>query len=98
MSEMQTSETPDERRHLPPEMTQREQIAVVEALEAPRGMRDERALRKIFRPDEHDGEQTSRQISRSSSGWECGSNSSAQNEPRIDPWTLRRVRREPTRQ
>ena len=52
------------RRYLPPEMTQREQIAIIEALEAPRGMRDERALRKVFRPDDHNGEQASREIAR----------------------------------
>jgi len=52
------------RRYLPPEMTQQEQIAIIESLEAPRGMRDERALRKIFRTDDHDGEQSSREIAR----------------------------------
>jgi hypothetical protein len=45
-------------------MLQQEQHQLIESLEAPRGMRDERALRKIFRPDEHAGEQTSREIAR----------------------------------
>lgn len=52
------------RRFRPPEMTQAEQQAAIEALEAPRGMRDERALRKVFRQDDHDGEQTSRELAR----------------------------------
>jgi hypothetical protein len=52
------------RRFRPPEMTQADQIALIEALEAPRGMRDERALRKVFRPDGHEGEQSSREIAR----------------------------------
>lgn len=52
------------RRFLPPEMTQREQREIIEALEAPRSLRDERALRKVFRPDERDGEQTSRELAR----------------------------------
>ncbi|MGH7662795.1 MAG: helicase-related protein [Gemmatimonadaceae bacterium] len=52
------------RRYLPAEMSQDEQRAVIEALEAPRSLRDERALRKVFRPDESEGEQTSREVAR----------------------------------
>lgn len=50
------------RRFRPPEMTQPELVTFIEALEAPRGLRDERALRRIFRPGEHDAERTSRDI------------------------------------
>ena len=52
------------RRFLPPEMTQHEQRETIEALEAPRSLRDERALRKAFRPEEVDGEQMSRELAR----------------------------------
>ncbi len=50
------------RRYRPPEMPLDEQRRTIEALEAPRGIRDERALRKIFKPEEHDGENSSRAI------------------------------------
>lgn len=52
------------RRHRPPEMTQGQQSALIESLEAPRSMRDERALRKVFQPGRQDGEQLSREIAR----------------------------------
>lgn len=52
------------RRFRPPEMLQADQAHLIESLEAPRSMRDERALRKIFRPDDQEGEQTSREIAR----------------------------------
>jgi hypothetical protein len=52
------------RRFRPAEMTQQEQVVLIESLEAPRGMRDERALRKVFQPDAHEAEQTSREIAR----------------------------------
>ncbi|HXG69614.1 MAG TPA: helicase-related protein, partial [Gemmatimonadaceae bacterium] len=52
------------RRHRPPEMTLVDQTQLIESLEAPRSMRDERALRKAFRPDENLGEQGSREIAR----------------------------------
>jgi hypothetical protein len=52
------------RRFRPPEMLQSEQAHLIESLEAPRSMRDERALRKVFRPEQHDGEQTAREIAR----------------------------------
>lgn len=50
------------RRFRPAEMTQAEQFQLIESLEAPRSMRDERALRKIFTPDTAEGEQKSREI------------------------------------
>jgi hypothetical protein len=50
------------RQFSPPEMTLDQRNALVESLEAPRGQRDERALRLRFRPDTHDGEHTSREI------------------------------------
>lgn len=52
------------RRHRPPEMTQVQQSVLIESLEAPRSMRDERALRKVFQPGRQDGEQLSREIAR----------------------------------
>ncbi len=52
------------RRFRPPEMLQVEQAQLIEALEAPRSMRDERALRKVYRPDDHAEEQSSREIAR----------------------------------
>lgn len=52
------------RRWLPAEMSQDEQRTIIEALEAPRSLRDERALRKTFRPDAAEGEQTSRELAR----------------------------------
>jgi len=45
-------------------MSLAEQIQLIESLEAPRSMRDERALRKAFRPDDNPGEQGSREIAR----------------------------------
>jgi hypothetical protein len=39
-----------------------ERSALIEALEAPRGQRDERALRVTFRSDNHDGEHTSGEL------------------------------------
>lgn len=52
------------RRHRPPEMTQTQQSSLIESLEAPRSMRDERALRKVFQTGRQDGEQLSREIAR----------------------------------
>lgn len=52
------------RRHMPAEMTQAQQSALIESLEAPRSIRDERALRKVFNPERGDGEQLSRDIAR----------------------------------
>lgn len=52
------------RRFRPAEMTQEELHVAIEALEAPRGMREERALRRIFDPERIDGERTSRELSR----------------------------------
>ena len=45
-------------------MTQEERRLAIEALEAPRGLRDERALRKVFRPEDASAEQTSRDLVR----------------------------------
>lgn len=52
------------RRFPPPELQREELHRVIESLEAPRGLRDERALRKIFRAGEADGEQSSRELVR----------------------------------
>jgi hypothetical protein len=52
------------RRFRPAEMTQPQQVALIEALEAPRNMRDERALRKVFNPDRPDGEQLTREVAK----------------------------------
>lgn len=43
------------RAYRPDEMTLEESDRLVASLEAPRGMRDERALRKVFNRDAHDG-------------------------------------------
>jgi hypothetical protein len=50
------------RKFTPPDMTLEQRSALVESLEAPRGQRDERALRHIFRPDSSQGEHTTREI------------------------------------
>ncbi len=50
------------REHRPPEMTLEDADRLVEALEAPRGLRVERALRDVFTPDTADGVATTRAI------------------------------------
>lgn len=50
------------RQSTPPGLTLEQRNALIETLEAPRGQRDERALRLTFRPDAHDGEHTSREM------------------------------------
>lgn len=50
------------RQFTPAEMTLEQRNTLIETLEAPRGQRDERALRHLFRPDSHDGEHTTREI------------------------------------
>jgi hypothetical protein len=52
------------RRFRPAEMTQDEQARLIESLEAPRSMREERALRKLMKEAPSEGEQTSREIAR----------------------------------
>ena len=50
------------RANRPPEMTLEEQDRLVEALEAPRTLRIERALREVFTPETADGVETTRAI------------------------------------
>lgn len=45
-------------------MTQDEQARLIESIEAPRSMRDERALRKLLKETPGEGEQASREIAR----------------------------------
>ena len=52
------------RRYPPPELLQENRHALIEALEAPRSPRDERALRKVFAPETDDGQQLSRDLAR----------------------------------
>jgi hypothetical protein len=52
------------RRHRPSELTLEEADRVAEALEAPRGMRVERALRAVFTPETARGEETSREVAK----------------------------------
>jgi len=50
------------RANRPPEMTLEEEDRLVEALEAPRGLRVERALREVFTPDTAEGVAATRAI------------------------------------
>jgi hypothetical protein len=60
------------RTFTPAVMTLEQRNNLVESLEAPRGQRDERALRHIFRPEQHDGEHTSTEIAKlvKERGWQ----------------------------
>lgn len=60
------------RNFTPATMSLEQRNGLVESLEAPRGQRDERALRHVFRPDHHDGEHTSIEIAKlvKERGWQ----------------------------
>ena len=50
------------RKHMPVDMTREDADRIVEALEAPWGLRVEKALRSVFTPETAEGEKTTRRI------------------------------------